>query len=194
MQYNGKTLEDAIKLAAETEYCSVEDIDYYLVEETEENVTIEVYTIMDVIEFAQNYVRDGIVALGFEAKVTPALKEGVINLKIDSDRNPILIGKNGKSLQALNELTKLAVNNKFKKRFRVLLDINGYKQDKYEKLITIARRLAHEVQKTHTDVALDPMPADERRAIHNALAGMPHIKTESAGAGSHRQINIKYID
>ena len=194
MQYKGKTLEEAIKLAAETEYCSVEDIEYFVVEESEENVTIEVYTIMDVIEFAQNYVRDGIIALGFEAKVTPALREGVINLKIDSDRNPILIGKNGKSLQALNELTKLAVNNRFKKRFRVLLDINGYKQDKYDKLIAIARRLAHEVQKTHTDVALDPMPADERRAIHNALAGMPHIKTESAGVGSHRQINIKYID
>ena len=194
MQYTGKNLEEAIKLAAEKEYCSVEDIEYYVVEESEENVVIEVYTIMDVIEFAQNYVRDGIQSLGFDTKVTPALKEGVINLKIDSDRNPILIGKNGKSLQALNELTKLAVNNKFKKRFRILLDVNGYKQDKYEKLITIARRLAHEVQKTHTDVALDPMPADERRAIHNALAGMPHIKTESAGTGSHRQINIKYVD
>ena len=93
-----------------------------------------------------------------------------------------------------NELTKLAVNNKFKKRYRILLDVNGYKQDKYEKIIKIARSIAHEVQKTHTDVALDPMPADERRAIHNALAGMPHIKTESAGAGSRRQINIKYVD
>ena len=75
-----------------------------------------------------------------------------------------------------------------------MLDVNGYKQDKYEKIIKIARSIAHEVQKTHTDVALDPMPADERRAIHNALAGMPHIKTESAGAGSRRQINIKYVD
>ena len=194
MQYTGKNLEEAIKLAAETEYCSVEDIEYYVVNESEENVTIEVFTIMDVIEFAQTYVREGINSLGFDAKVTPALKEGVINLKIDSDRNPILIGKNGKSLQALNELTKLAVNNKFKKRYRILLDVNGYKQDKYEKIIKIARSIAHEVQITHTAVALDPMPADERRAIHNALAGMPHIKTESAGAGSRRQINIKYVD
>ena len=125
---------------------------------------------------------------------TEKYENNIIHLTIDTNHNSILIGKNGKSLQALNELTKLAVNNKFKKRFRILLDVNGYKQDKYEKLITIARRLAHEVQKTHTDVALDPMPADERRAIHNALAGMPHIKTESAGTGSHRQINIKYVD
>lgn len=194
MQYTGKTLEEAIKIAAEAEYCSVEEIDYLLVEESEEKVIIDVYTIMDVIEFSKQYVENGIRALGFDCKVTPSLREGVINLKIESDRNPILIGKNGKSLQALNELTKLAVNNKFKKRYRILLDVNGYKQEKYEKLIFFAKKLAHEVQKSHADVALDPMPADERRAIHNALAGMPHIKTESSGVGKNRQINIKYID
>ena len=38
------------------------------------------------------------------------------------------------------------------------------------------------------------MPADERRAIHNALAGMPHIKTESEGFGKDRQLHIKYVD
>lgn len=194
MQYTAKTLEEAIKLAAEQEYCSIEEIDYLLLEETEEKTVIDVYTIMDVIEFAQNYVHNGIEALGFDNKVTPSLKDGIINLKIDSDRNSILIGKNGRSLQALNELTKLAVNNKFKKRYRVLLDINGYKQDKYEKLIHFAKKLAHEVQKTHTDVVLDPMPADERRSIHNALAGMPHIKTESEGNGKTRQLHIKYVD
>ena len=194
MEYTAKTLEDAIKLAAEKEYCTVEEIDYVLVEQTEEQTTIDVYTIMDVIEFAQNYVHDGISALGFDNKVTPSLNDGIINLKIDSDRNTIIIGKNGKSLQALNELTKLAVNNKFKKRFRILLDVNGYKQEKYEKIIHIARRLAHDVQKTHVDVVLDPMPADERRAVHNALAGMPHIKTESEGTGKKRQLHIKYVD
>lgn len=194
MQYKGATLEEAIKNAAEAEYCSVEEIDYLLVEEKEGEVTIDVYTIMDVIEFAKEYVENGVKALGFDNKVTPSLKEGIINLKIDSDRNPILIGKNGTSLQALNELTKLAVNNHFKKRYRILLDVNGYKQEKYGRLVSMARRIAHDVQKTHTDVALDPMPADERRAIHNALANMPHIKTESAGAGKARRLSIKYVD
>lgn len=160
-RYTAKTLEDAIKEAAEKEYCTIEEIDYLLVSQTEEETTIDVYTIMDVIEYAKDYVQKSIEALGFDNKVNPSLNEGIINLKIDSDRNSIIIGKNGKSLQALNELTKLAVNNHFKKRFRVLLDVNGYKHDKYGKLVSIARRLAHEVQKTHTDVVLDPMPADE---------------------------------
>ena len=165
-RYTAKTLEDAIKEAAEKEYCTVEEIDYLLVSQTEEETTIDVYTIMDVIEYAKEYVQKSIEALGFDNKVNPSL----------------------------NELTKLAVNNHFKKRFRVLLDVNGYKHDKYGKLVSIARRLAHEVQKTHTDVVLDPMPADERRMIHNALAGMPNIKTESEGFGNKRQIHIKFVD
>ena len=78
MEYTAKTLEDAIKLAAEKEYCTVEEIDYVLVEQTEEQTTIDVYTIMDVIEFAKNYVHDGISALGFDNKVTPSLNDGII--------------------------------------------------------------------------------------------------------------------
>ena len=104
-RYTAKTLEDAIKEAAEKEYCTIEEIDYLLVSQTEEETTIDVYTIMDVIEYAKDYVQKSIEALGFDNKVNPSLNEGIINLKIDSDRNSIIIGKNGKSLQALNELT-----------------------------------------------------------------------------------------
>ena len=58
----------------------------------------------------------------------------------------------------------------------------------------MARRIAHEVQKTHQDATLDPMPADERRIVHNALTNMPNIKTESSGFGKNRQVNIIYVD
>ena len=194
MLYSGKNLEDVLKIASEAEYTPVEELTYYVVEENEEKIDIEVYTIVDVIEFARNYVIDGINALGFDARVNPTLKDDIINLKIESDRNPIIIGKNGKSLQALNELVRLAVSNHFHKRFRILLNVSDYKEEKYAKITSIAKRIAHEVQKTKTNAILDPMPADERRAVHNALAGMPHIKTESSGFGKERQINIIYVD
>ena len=194
MLYSGKNLEDVLKIASEAEYTPVEELTYYVVEENEEKIDIEVYTIVDVIEFARNYVVDGINSLGFDARVNPTLKDDIINLKIESDRNPIIIGKNGKSVQALNELVRLAVSNHFHKRFRILLNVSDYKEEKYAKITSIAKRIAHEVQKTKTNAILDPMPADERRAVHNALAGMPHIKTESSGFGKERQINIIYVD
>jgi spoIIIJ-associated protein len=58
----------------------------------------------------------------------------------------------------------------------------------------MARRIGHEVQKTKTNVTLDPMPADERRVIHNTLTNMPNIKTESTGFGKQRQIQVIYVD
>lgn len=194
MLYEGKNLQEVLNLASEQENTPLEELTYYIVSQNEEEIKIEVYTIVDVIEFAKDYLIDGINKLGFDARVTPTLKDDIINLKIDSDRNPILIGKNGSSLQALNELVRVAVNNKFQRHYRILLNVSDYKEEKYSKIVSIARRIAHEVQRTKVNAILDPMTSDERRVVHNALAGMPHIKTESTGMGKHRQINIIYVD
>ena len=94
----------------------------------------------------------------------------------------------------LNELVKLAVSNHFHKRFRILLDINGYKDSKYSRLVRMARKYGHDVQRTKTTYTFDPMPADERRAIHNALNNMPNIRTESIGEGAQRQVQIIYVE
>ncbi len=50
------------------------------------------------------------------------------------------------------------------------------------------------MQKTKTTYTFDPMPADERRAIHNALNGWHNVKTESTGEGTHRQVQIIYVE
>ena len=60
-------------------------------------------------------------------------------------------------------------------------------------MVAIAKRIAKDVVRNKQDVTLDPMPADERRMVHNALTGMPNIKTESVGEGQHRAISIRYI-
>ena len=75
-----------------------------------------------------------------------------------------------------------------------MLDVNGYKDSKYDRLTRIARKCAREVQKTKTTYTFDPMPADERRAIHNACSGMNNIRTESTGDGTHRQVQIIYVE
>lgn len=194
MIYQGSNLETVLKEASEKEYTPVEELTYVVLKNEENNVEIEVYTIVDVIEYAQNYIIDGIKALGFDSRVNPTLKDDIINLKIESDRNPIIIGKNGRSLQALNELVRLAVNHRFNRRYRILLNVSDYKEEKYSKISSFAKRIAHEVQKTKVNATLDPMTADERRTVHNALAGMPHIRTESSGFGKNRQINIIYVE
>ena len=194
MKYIGATKEEALENAAQDQGVPVNELVYEVIGENEACVQIEVYEIVDIIEYAQTYLKEAIESIGIDCRVTPSLKDDIIHLKVDSSHNPILIGKNGKTLQSLNELTRIAVSNHFKKRYRILLDINGYKNDKYDRLCKMARRIGHEVQKTKTNVTLDPMPADERRVIHNTLTNMPNIKTESTGFGKQRQIQVIYVE
>ena len=197
-EFQGKTVEEALEAAVSELGVSKEDLIYLVSDKRKglfsKKVVVEVYELPDVIRFAEDYLLNTIDNLGIENTVNTRLDDDIIRITIDSTHNPILIGKNGKTLQALNELVKLAVSNHFHKRFRILLDVNGYKDSKYVKLSKMARRIAHDVQKSKTTYTFDPMPSDERRAIHNACSGMEHIRTESIGEGSHRQVQIIYVD
>lgn len=197
--YTAKTVEDATKLASEELGIPEDDIVFSIIEEKKgllsKKVVIEVYELTDAIEYAQKYVKDVIESLGIGGVSTKAsLEDDIIRIEIDSDHNPILIGKNGVTLQALNEIARLAVSGKFHHRFRILLDIGDYKGTKYSRVASLARRTAKEVQKTKVDVTLDPMPSDERRIVHNVLTDFSHIKTESSGEGHRRAVTIKYVE
>ena len=196
--YTGKTVDEALTKASEERGVPMTELIYINTGKTvglfSKKVQVEVYDLSDVVRYAEDYLLNATDALGIESSVKSKLDDNVIRITLDSTHNPILIGKNGVTLQALNELVKLATNNHFHKRFRILLDINGYKDNKYEKLERLARKLAKDVQKTKTTYTFDPMPADERRAIHNALNGWRNIKTESIGEGSHRQVQIIFVE
>ena len=120
-------------------------------------------------------------------------KDEIIKILIETNENNLLIGPKGVTLQSLNELVKLAVSNKFKKKYRILLDVHDYKNKKYNVLIRVAKNAAREVLKTHMDVKLNPMTPDERKKVHYALSTMKNIKTESVGDGKDRAIVIKYV-
>ena len=196
--YLGKTVEEALELASKELGIPVNELIYRISDKKaglfSKKFQVEVYDYADVIRFAEDYILNVIDSLGIESTVNSKIDDDVIRITIDSTHNPILIGKNGVTLQALNELVKLATNNHFHKRFRILLDINGYKDSKYGKLGHTARKIARDVQKTKTTYTFDPMPADERRAIHNACNGMKNIKTESIGEGKSRQVQIIYVE
>ena len=197
--YTAKTVEDAIKLA--TEELGVEEIDlvFQIIEEKtglfSKKATIQVYELSDAIEYANQYIKDVIQSLGIsDVEAKSSLEDDVIRIEINTNHNPILIGKNGVTLQALNEIVRLAVSSKFKRRYRILLDVGEYKDKKYSHIASIARKAAKEVQKTKIDVTLNPMPSDERRIVHNALSRFSHIRTESFGEGRNRAVTIKYSE
>lgn len=196
--YTAKTVELALDQASQELNIPIDQLLYKVEEEKKtlfsKKVTISISETADVIEFAENYVRDVVHGLGMEVSLKTIYRDDVIKILVETDHNSLLIGHNGETLQSLNELAKLAVSAKFKKKFRILLDVGDYKDKKYSRVIYLAKKAAHEVQKTHVDMKLDPMTPDERKKVHNALSVFTHIKTESIGDGKDRAIVVKYIE
>jgi len=197
-KYSGKSLEDALQAAADEKGCAVEDLQYSLLNnveaEGEENlVWVEAFNSEDIKEFLFDYL--GNFFTGIDQDIEVAIEERydgfVVNL--NADNNAVLIGKMGKTLSAFNTVVRGALNAEFKKRIDVLIDINHYKEDRYQKLRLMARRIGKQVQRSHVDVELDPMPNDERKMIHKALNEWHNIKTESEGEGSRRHVCIRYV-
>lgn len=196
-EFSAKTVEEAVAKACEELGVIEGKLVYQVVEEKtglfRKSAKICVYDIEDARVYAEEYLKKMITEMGIDVEVSGIVEDDIIKIVLDSDHNPILIGKNGKTLQGLNELTKLAVSNKFRRKYRVLLDVADYKTEKYEKVTRIAIRVAKEVRRTKIDAELDPMTPDERRVVHNALSSFRGVRTESVGEGANRHIVIRYV-
>lgn len=196
--YTGKNLDELLKSVAEEKGVSVDDLTYTVKEEKSGflgiggKVEAEIYCSKDIEEFMKNYLDQFFENIEMQADVVVINDNGFYRINIDAENNAVLIGKNGRALQSLNTIVKAAVSAEFRKKIGVLIDINGYKQDKYKKVCALAMRVAKDVRRTKTDAILDPMPADERKAIHNHLADMENISTVSEGEGNQRRLKILY--
>lgn len=198
-KYEGKTEEEAVKKAcAELGISDSKTLNYQVISVKKtlfnKTVTIGIYSINDVIVFADDYIKRCLKALGIMGSTEAKYEDGVIKLNIVSDRNKNVIGRNGDTLRSINELTRSACFNRFGGHYRILLNCDGYKETKYSKFVSMAKHYANEVSRTHITAILDPMTSDERRVIHQALTGYPHIKTQSLGTGHKRHVTIQYVE
>lgn len=197
-RYTEKTLEEALKSAARDKGVSVEELHYNVLEEKSgflgvgRSVEIEAYCEKDVENFIVSYIQQYFDNAQLDGQVDIENDNGFYRITVNTSNNAILIGKAGKTLQAFNRLVKAATSAEFKKRVGLLIDVNGYKEGRYEKITKMAIRVAKDVRRTKIDATLDPMPADERKAIHNALANMEDITTQSTGEGATRRLQILY--
>jgi len=115
---------------------------------------------------------------------------GNIPLDIKGEDLGILIGRRGETLSALQYLVNLIISRRLKSRVGVVVDVEGYRQRRYESLRSLARRLAEQVKSTGRSVTLEPMPPNERRIIHLELKDNPDVTTQSIGQGEERKIAI----
>ena len=196
--YTAKTLEELLAKAAEDKGCAVEDLQYSVTEEKKgllgigNSVSADVFTMEDVKEFLFDYLGNFFTSIDQDIEVAIEERTDGFVVNLNADNNAVLISKMGKTLAAFNTIVRAAVNSEFNKRIDVLIDINHYKEERYSKLRSMAKRIARQVQRSKVDVELDPMPNDERKVIHKTLNEWHNIRTESEGEGSRRHICIRY--
>ncbi|MCI2068454.1 MAG: Jag N-terminal domain-containing protein [Bacilli bacterium] len=198
-EFEGKTVDEAVKKALEELKVPAESLKYdVLVEQKglfKKYAKIGVYEASDANDYAAKYLESILAALDLKATIQINVIDDIIHLDMTSDADASrIIGRGGETLRALNELVRAAIFNKFGEHYRILLNINNYKDQKYDKLAAMAQRVANTVRRTKITAELQPMTSDERRVIHNALSNDPHIKTLSIGAGKDRHITIQYVD
>jgi len=125
-----------------------------------------------------------------EVEVLPE-KEGNIPVNLETEEPQILIGEGGQTLAEIQHLLKAILKRKISEPFYISLDINNYKQKKYEYLKELARSTADEVALAGKEKELQSMPAHERRIIHLELSNRPDIITESLGQEPERKVVIR---
>ena len=101
-----------------------------------------------------------------------------------------IIGRQGRTLAALEHITNAVINRQEGKQVRVNIDVGGYKRRRDERLRDTAHKAADRVRKTGEPVELEPMSAAERRVVHMALADEPGVATESTGEGKSRRVVV----
>ena len=102
-----------------------------------------------------------------------------------------IIGRNGRTLQALEYLTNAVLNRHEGENIRAVIDVGGYKRRRDDKLRMMARKAASRVRETGQEYVFKPMNAGERRIIHMEIADDPSVMSESSGEGRNRRVVIK---
>ena len=195
--FTGKTEEEALNTALECFNAKENEIVYQIEEKKGglfkgKSYEIKAIKLTSVVEYLKNYLDELLKNMTIKASFETSIRENQIYIKIYSDKNNILIGKEGKNLAALQTILRGVANKELNTHLNIILDISDYKEKQERNLERLAKNIAREVLKTHNPVTMDNMNSYERRLVHNALSKFKNISTLSEGEEPNRHIVVSY--
>lgn len=129
--------------------------------------------------------------MGFKAEIEVQMKEQIPLYRIYSNNDALLIGKNGRNLNALSHIVSQMLKKEIGTNYKFLIDVSDYKENNDKHLEYLAKKLAKEVATTKIEVKMDSMNSYQRRVIHNTLSNHKYVYTESVGEEPNRAVVIK---
>lgn len=193
-KYEAKNLTEATSKAILDLSVPEEDLIINVIEEKNglfKKCIIEVTTINEVIHFIKENINEITKLMNIEVNQEVRRRENVINITLFSSNNSILIGKNGKTITALQTLMKQILYTEVKDKVKLVLDVENYKEKRMKNIGFLAKKIAREVAETKVEVQLERMNSYERRLVHEALSENKYVYTESIGEEPNRCVVIK---
>ncbi|MBF6673090.1 MULTISPECIES: Jag family protein [Glutamicibacter] len=153
--------------------------------------------VLDEGEVAADYLEELLDIADLDGDIDIEIRGGrtYISIVTEDDDTSLdsLVGENGETLDALQELTRLAVLTATGERSRLILDIAGYRADRAEQLKKLAEDAIANARDTGEKVHLEPMSAYERKLVHDVIAEAG-LHSESEGESTRRHIVVSVLD
>lgn len=142
-------------------------------------------------EAAATFTKELVGAFGLSARVTAEVVEEAVEVAVDGEQLGLLVGPKGATLTAIEELVRAAVQRSTGGHSaRVHVDVAGYRRRRREALAAFARQQAEEVIASGVERALEPMPAPDRKVVHDTIAEIDGVATTSEGEDPRRRVVI----
>lgn len=197
-EYEAKTYDEALAKAINELNTTKDNLIVKTLEEKngllKKSVKIEIIKHNDLVNYVKEVLNEITTNMGVESNLEIRKRDNNLMIKIFSNHNAVLIGKNGNTIQALQTLIRQIIYNDVDNSDLIItLDVENYKEKRVSNIERLAKRIAKEVMATKTEAKLDSMNSYERRIVHAALADNPNITTESTGEEPNRCVVIKYV-
>jgi len=207
-EFEGKTTEEAIEKACKELNRSREELDIEILEpgsagifgivgtkKAKIKVTVpeekpEQVEQEDEVAFAKKTLEDILALIPADAQVSASTEDGKITLSIQGDKSGLLIGRKGKTLDALQFIVNKIVNKSLAKKVQVVVDAENYRQRRRDALIQTALKLGDKAKRIGKPVTTNPLTPRERRIIHLALKDDTQLDTRSRGDGLLKKVLI----
>ena len=218
-EFEGKTTEDAIQNAARELNLPVEELHidvvepgssgifglvggrkakikvtlkgpYKIQEEEQEPGEEKEEPEQDDVNFAKRTLEEILALIPVEATIAATRGEGRIALRIQGDRSGLLIGRKGKTLDALQFLVNKIVSKALDKRIDVVIDSENYRRRREDSLTQLALKMGDKAKNINKPVTTNPLNPHDRRLIHLALRDDEGLETRSRGEGLLKRVVI----
>lgn len=199
LMYEGKNREDLINKITEELNCNENEL-VILEQFTEGKIfksqkyNLSVITKAEIKKQLKNFFNElsKLMNVTIESEIN-ITEDNIYNINLVTSNNSILIGKEGKTLDAIQCLLRQISQNDLQKKIKINVDISNYKYEQTKKLEKNIKNIAKEVLKTKVDTSLDPMNSYNRRIVHTIVSEFSDLETESVGEGKERHVVIKYV-